>query len=70
LIYKKFKKTAEKSIIMDKIFPLAIRFKNAEQDLETEKEKIKILEKKINALKEGKIVLIIRFQTREEIIGN
>jgi hypothetical protein len=41
---------------MKKISPLVIRFKNIEQNLETEKEKIKIFEKKIDTLKKRKII--------------
>jgi hypothetical protein len=51
LIYKKSKKTAGKSIIINEISPFVIRFKNTEQNLEIEKKKFKAFEKKINALK-------------------
>jgi hypothetical protein len=70
LIYKKFKKTAEKFIIINETFPLAIRFKNTEQNLETKKKNFLIFEKKIDTLKKRKIILITRFQAREEIINN
>jgi hypothetical protein len=55
---------------MDEISPLAIRLKDIEQDLKTKKEKIRVLEKKIDALEKKKMILIVRFKTREEIISS
>jgi chromosome segregation ATPase len=69
LAHKKPKKTAGEPTIVDKTSPLATRLKDAEQDLETEKEKVKALEKKIDALEEGRMVLIARLKAREETIG-
>jgi hypothetical protein len=70
LAHKKPKKTAGKPTIMDETSPLATQLKDAEQNLKTEKEKIRIFEKKINTLKKGRIILITRFKARKETIDN
>ncbi|SRR6266536_4118007 len=53
---------------MDKVSRLATRLKVAEQGLETEKEKVRVLEREIEALKEGRETFVNRFKVRGEII--
>lgn len=69
LVRKKPKKTTGEPAIMDEDSPLAARLKVAEQDLETEKEKVRALEKKIDTLEEGRKILTDRLEAREKTIS-
>jgi chromosome segregation ATPase len=70
LVRKKPKKTTGEPAIMDEDSPLAARLKVAEQDLETEKEKVRALEEKIDTLEEGRKILTDRLEAREKTISD
>jgi len=62
LARKKSNKTAGEPDIIDKVSLLTTRLKVADQDLETEKEKVRNFEKKIDALEEQRKNLINRLK--------
>jgi hypothetical protein len=49
---------------------LATWIEVAQQDLESEKEKVRILEKEIDTLKEARKILINRLKVRQETVGD
>jgi hypothetical protein len=70
LIYKKSKKTLTEPVITDDFCRLAHQIKAVEQDLEAENERIKIIERKIDALEIKKKILLNSLKTREETTGD
>jgi chromosome segregation ATPase len=70
LACKKLDKTAAERATGDEISPSVNQLKVVEQDLETEKEKIRTLKKKIDALKERRKILTDGLNAREEMIDD
>ncbi|KAL9616320.1 MAG: hypothetical protein Q9160_008799 [Pyrenula sp. 1 TL-2023] len=67
---KKLKERTERSVTMDDESRLAAWIEAAEQDLESEREKVRVLEEQISTLKEARAIIVNRREAQEEIIGS
>lgn len=67
---KKLKQTEGEPASMDDASLLATWIEAAQQDLESEKEKVRVLKKEIDTLKEARKMLINRLKARQDTAGD